>query len=214
MKLIHAQNSQCTKHSADAGSNAAERNYGCCRAHWGKSHVGRLPAARLLHLVQVISGRSAVRLLPASDYAIRVIPPSTPDSAPTSEIIRAGKPTGKVIGGAVLRAALKWNEYVLLFLTDDVPFEETLSIYLLDADLNVVDSAWMYFIYATGIFSDLDLTQPDTVRFRFFAWIVWTLKLFPKKTFALPLLSDPKGVHRPFSIFRMFQIYGESALPG
>jgi len=148
-----------------------------------------------------------VRLLPAPDYAIRVITPSTPDSAPTSEIIRAGKPTGKVIGGAVLRAALNWNEYVLLFLTDDVPFEETLSIYLLDADLNVVDSARMYFIYATGIFSDLDLTQPDTVRFRFFAGIVWTLKLFSKKTFALPILSDPTGVHRPLSFFRMFQIY-------
>lgn len=148
-----------------------------------------------------------MKLLPAPDYAIRVIAPQTPDSAPQSEIIVAGVPTGKVIGGAVLRAALKWHEYVLLFLTDDVPFEETLSIYLLDADLNVVDSARMYFIYATGIFSDLDLTQPDSVRFRFFAGMVWTLKLFPKKTLAFPFISDPRGVSRPFNFFRMFQIY-------
>lgn len=161
----------------------------------------------MLHLVQVISGRFLVRLLPAPDYAIRAIPPQTPDSAPTSEIICAGIPTRKVIGGAVLRAALRWNEYILLFLTDDVPFEETLSIYLLDADLDVVDSARMYFIYATGIFSDLDLTQPDTVRFRFFEGIVWTLKLFPKRKFVLPIISDPRGVSRPFTFFRRFQIY-------
>lgn len=156
---------------------------------------------------QVISGRYIVKLLPSSDYTIRVIVPSTPDAAPTSEIIVAGVPTGRTIGGAVLKAALRWNEYVLLFLTDDVPFEETLSIYLLDADLMVVDSARMYFIYSTGIFSDLDVTQPDTVRFRFFEGIVWILKLFPKKTFVLPVISDPRGVSRPFTFFRMFQIY-------
>lgn len=161
----------------------------------------------MLHLVQVISGRFPVKLLPAPDYAIRVIAPTTPEAAPTSEIIVAGMPTGKVIGGAVLRAALKWNGYVLFFLTDDVPFEDTLSIYLTDADLNVVDSARMYFLYATGIFSDLDLTQDDTVRFRFFAGMVWTLKLLPKKAFALPIISDPRGVSRPFAFFRMFQIY-------
>jgi hypothetical protein len=151
-----------------------------------------------------------VKLLPAPDYAIRAIAPTTPDAAPASEIIVAGMATGKVIGGAVLRAALKWKEYVLLFLTDDVPFEDTLSIYLIDADLNVLDWARMYFIYATGIFSDLDLTHDDTVRFRFFAGMVWTLKLLPKKAFALPIISDPRGVSRPFAFSRMFQIYRDN----
>lgn len=104
--------------------------------------------------------------------------------------------------------ALRWNGYVLLFLTDDVPFEDTLNIYLLDANLNIVDLARMFFIYATGIFSDLDLTQPDTVRFCFFGGTVWTLKLSPEKKFTLPVISDPTGVHRPFSFFRMFQLHG------
>lgn len=72
----------------------------------------------------------------------------------------------------MFEAALRWNDYVLLFLTDDVPFEETLNIYLLDKDLNVIDLARMYFMYATGIFSDLDLSEPDTVRFRFFEGMV------------------------------------------
>ena len=190
-------------------------------AYWPVWHVaqplqsalrlGRLQVVHLRHLVQVISGRLLVKLLPAPDYAIRVIAPTAPDAPPTSEIIVAGTPTGKVIGGAVLRAALKWNEYALLFLTDDVPFEDTLSIYLIDAELNVVDAAHMYFIYATGIFSDLDLTQDDTVRFRFFAGIAWTLKLLPKKTFVLPIISDPRGVSRPFAFFRMFQIYRDTS---
>lgn len=149
-----------------------------------------------------------MKLLSDPGYAIRALTPPTPDSTPTSEIIVTGVPTGKIIEGAVFEAALRWNEYVLLFLTDDVPFEDTLNIYLLDTDLNIVDSAHMFFMYSTGIFSDLDLTQPDTVRFCFFGGIVWTLQLFPKKTFTLPMISDPTGVNRPFTFFRMFQIYG------
>lgn len=149
-----------------------------------------------------------MKLFHAPDYSIRVVTPSTSDTVPTSEIVVAGVPTGKVLDGAVFEAALRWNKYVLLFLTDDVPFEDGLNIYLLDENLNVVDSARMLFIYSTGIFSDLDLTQPDTVRFRFFGGIIWTLKLFPEKKFALPVISDPLGVSRPFTFFRKFHISG------
>ena len=149
-----------------------------------------------------------MNLVHAPDYSIRVVTSSTQDTAPTSEIMIGGVPTGKVVPGAVFEAALRWNEYVLLFLTDDVPFEDTLNLYLLDENLDIVDLARMYFMYATGIFSDLDLTQPDTVRFCFFGGIVWTLKLFPEKIFALPIISDPRGVNRPVAFFRKFQIYG------
>jgi hypothetical protein len=149
-----------------------------------------------------------MKLLHAPDYSIRVVTPPTPDAAPMSEIVVAGVPTGIIVAGAVFEAALRWKEYVLLFLTDDVPFEDTLNIYLLDANLNGVDSARMYSIYSTGVFSDLDLTQPDTVRFRFFGGIVWTLKLYPEKKFALPVVSNPRGVHRPFTFFHIFRIFG------
>lgn len=157
---------------------------------------------------QHIFGRTLVQLLLALDYAIRAVTASTPEAEPTSEIIVAGVPTGKVVGGAVLETALRWREYVLLFLTHDIPFEEMLSVYLLDKNLNVVDSDHMYSIYSTGVFSNLDLSQSDTVRFRFFGGIGWTLKLLPEKTFVLPFISDPTGVWRPFRFFRMFQIYG------
>lgn len=108
--------------------------------------------------------------------------------------------------GAVFQAALQWHDYVLLFATDDVPFEEGLSIYLLDQRLSVVDRARMYFIYSPGIFSDLDLSEDDTVRFRFIGDCIWKLTLHSTKKFAIPILSKPLGVHRPLRFFRRFEI--------
>ncbi|WP_343732982.1 hypothetical protein [Duganella sp.] len=153
-----------------------------------------------------------MKLTHAPDYAIRVVTPSASDTIPKSEILIAGVPTGKIVDGAVFEAALRWHEYTLLFLTDDVPFEDTLNIYLLDAALNIVDWARMYFMYSTGIFSNLDLTQENAIRFCFFAERTWTLKLFPETKFALPRISDPIGVSRPLKFFRMFQL-DSSPLP-
>lgn len=154
-----------------------------------------------------------MKLFNAPGYSIRTVTPSTSGITPTSEIIARGVPTGKIVDGAIFEAALRWNEYLLLFLTDDAPFEDGLNIYLLDMRLDIVDSAQMCFMYSTGIFSDLDLTLTDTVRFRFFGEIVWTLTLFPEKKFAFPIISDPIGVSRPFTFFRRFRISGRS-LPG
>lgn len=127
-----------------------------------------------------------------------------------SEVVVAGVGTNKFVDGAVFQAAFKWNDYVLLFLTDDVIFEETLNIYLVDKDLNIVDVARMYHIYSTGIFSDLDLSESDTVRFRFFEGLVWTLRLLSEKAFAIPFFSDPTGVHRPLKFFRMFHLCSQA----
>ena len=152
-----------------------------------------------------------MKLIHAPEYCTRLVEPSTPDVQPMSEIILAGTGTQKFVAGAVFQAALRWNDYLLLFLTDDVIFEETLNIYLLDKDLNIVDLARMYYIYSTGIFSDLDLSEPDTVRFRFFERMVWTLRLLNEKAFAVPFFSDPTGVHRPLKFFRRFHLHSHPA---
>jgi hypothetical protein len=70
----------------------------------------------------------------------------------------------------------------------------------------------MYFMYSTGVFSDLDLSDADIVRFRFLGEKIWTLKLFPQKRFAIPIVSAPLGVHRPFALYRRFQLSAD-ALP-
>lgn len=150
-----------------------------------------------------------MKLIPAPEYSIRVITPPTPELTPQSEITVAGVPTGKIIAGAILRAALRWGEFVLLFLTDDVPFEDTLRMYLLDQDLTVVDSARMGAMYSTGIFSDLDLTEPDTVRFQFFDGVLWTLTLLSKAEFAIPIISEPTSVSRPFKFSRRMRLTGK-----
>ena len=56
-----------------------------------------------------------MKLLNVPDYSIRTVIPSSSDVAPTSEIIAGGLPTGQIVDGAILEAALKWKEYVLLF---------------------------------------------------------------------------------------------------
>lgn len=147
-----------------------------------------------------------MKLLHAPDYSIRVIREPTSEMMPLCEVTIAGAPTGVILQGATFEAALKWNEYILLFLTDDIPFEESLNIYLLDQHINIADSAKIYFIYSTGVFSDLDLTEADTVRFRFIGEMIWELKLFSEKKFALPIISAPMGVHRPFKFFQRFQL--------
>lgn len=147
-----------------------------------------------------------MKLAHATEYAIRVIVESSSETVPMCEVVIAGVATKAVLEGAILKAALKWDDYVVLFISNDVPFEDSLNIYLLDRRLNVLDSASMYAAYSTGIFSNLDLSQADIVRFHFLGEGTWTLKLFPKKQFAIPGLYSPLGVHRPFAFFRRFQL--------
>ncbi len=135
---------------------------------------------------------------PSCNYTLRTIQPPTSDQTAYSELMMAGAPTGKVLDGVILEAALTWGPYLLLFVTDDVPYEEILHIYLLDKDLNTQDTAWLGAMYCTGVFSDLDAAGANTVRFRFFGGLAHTLTLLPKPSFALPFFSDPAFIRRPF----------------
>jgi len=58
----------------------------------------------------------------------------------------------------VLEAADEWQRHRILFVTDNIPFEDYLRIYLLDAHWQIVDSAVLGAIYTTGAFSGLDST--------------------------------------------------------
>lgn len=128
---------------------------------------------------------------------------------PRSALLLNGQPTGRVLPGAVLEAAVEWQGQYLLFITDDVPYEEALRIVLIDAELNVVDSAELGGAYTTGSFSDLRLIPPDTVRFRFIGAADWTVRLLNKDEFRLPWLSEPRGVSRQLGFSRRFVIDGQ-----
>jgi len=136
-------------------------------------------------------------------------PQETEDDQPLSELLLDGKPSGQILKGAVLEAAVQWHAHHLLFLTDDVPYEEALRIVLLDEQWQVLDEAELGAAYASGSFSDLALLPPDLVRFRFIGGTDWTLRLFDQPQFRFPWVSEPRGVSRRFGFGRHFVIGGD-----
>jgi hypothetical protein len=130
------------------------------------------------------------------------------DEIPVSQILRNGVPTGKRISGAALEAAVRWKSHYLLFMTDDVPFEEMLGIHLLDANLNSLDSALIGGPYSSGSFSSLKLSEPDTVCFHFIGDTDWCIELLSSPQFRVPLISEPPGVKRPLGFSRHFIVRG------
>jgi hypothetical protein len=130
------------------------------------------------------------------------------DVVPTSEILLNGRSTQRFVSGAVLEAAVQWENNFLLFITDDVPYEEMLRIVLLDQQLKIVDSALIGGPYATGSFSSLQLHEPNRVAFRFIGDTDWAVELLRRSRLRLPFLSEPAGVCRAFGFSRHFIVHG------
>jgi hypothetical protein len=150
-----------------------------------------------------------MRSLPNSEFSARLASPYSDTSLATSELLVDGKPTGLVVTGATLEAAVEWRDCRIAFFTDDIPFEEMLRIYMFDADMTLVDAAVLGAMYSTGTFAELRMQPQDTLTFRFFGGIVWRLVLLTEPEFAFPLVSDPRGVSRKFKFFRQFRVEGK-----
>lgn len=150
-----------------------------------------------------------MRLLTPSEFTTVLASPYTDTELACSELLLAGKRTGIIVPGAVLEAALEWQNYRIAFFTDDIPFEDMLRIYMFDLDMGLVDSATLGAMYSTGTFADLKPQPPDALTFRFFGGTVWRLVLLTQSEFALPFFSDPSGVHRKFKFSRQFRVEGK-----
>lgn len=142
------------------------------------------------------------------DLTVRVVNEDAENEAPNSEIMQHAAPTGKFVAGAILEAAIAWGEWRLLFLTNDIPFEDMLNIHLLDAQLNTVDSALIGGMYTTGSFGSLELIQPNSVAFSFIGDTTWRVELSEQPSLRLPFFSDPRGVYRERPFSRYFKIFG------
>jgi hypothetical protein len=154
---------------------------------------GQVPTNKSLRLASEVQARRK----PGSDAAV-----------PVSEILIHQRPTGKLVSGAILETAVGWNNSYLLFMTDDLPFEDMLGIYLLDSDLELLDSARIGGAYTTGSFRGLELEDPNTVRFHFIGETEWTVELLPESRPCLPILREAPGVRRPLAFFRHFRVRG------
>ena len=150
-----------------------------------------------------------MRLLPTTTFSARLASPPTETELPTSELLLDGEPTGLMVTGAILQAAVEWHDYRIAFFTDDIPYEDMLRIYMFDLDMALVDAAVLGAMYSTGTFDALTLQPPDRLTFRFFGGTVWRMVLLAEPEFALPFVSDPRGVSRKFKLSRQFRIEGK-----
>lgn len=151
-----------------------------------------------------------VRILSASELALKPLSDSrSAETAPRSEIVLEGRPTGHHIDGLVLEAAVSCGGNYLLFTTDDVPYEEFLTVWLLDASLSPLDGVTIGGMYSTGSFSSLRLMEPNSVGFRFIGDTDWSIELLSTPVLGLPLVGDPKGVRRKMGLRRYFKVHGQ-----
>lgn len=122
-----------------------------------------------------------------------------------SEVLIGGKSTGIIIPGKVLEAAIKIDSRrYLLFVTDDIIFEEMLTILLLDSSQGIVEKMTIGGAYSSGHFEDLRVS-PRSASFRFIGETTWTVKVSPSPTFKLPF-SDPRGVSRAMGLRKYIDI--------
>lgn len=150
-----------------------------------------------------------MKLLSTAEFAIREASSYTDTTLASSELLLDGAPSGVIVTGAILEAAVAWQDYRIAFFTNDIPFEEVLQIYMFDANMQLVDAARMGAMYSTGTFADLRLQAPNTLTFRFFGGIVWRMVLLNEPEFAIPFVSNPRGVRRKLKLSRHFRIEGK-----
>ncbi|ELY2797274.1 hypothetical protein SNN58_002338 [Cronobacter dublinensis] len=121
---------------------------------------------------------------------------ATEISQARSEVLINGNITGIIVPGEILKASVQVNEQLyVLFLTDDVIFEESLTIALIDFREGIKEIVYVGNEYTTGSFEALSITA-DKINFRFIGDYLWTVTVSDTPRLRVPFLSDPKGVKR------------------
>ena len=143
-------------------------------------------------------------------FSLRLHTAGTDLKSARSEILRAGQPTGKVIDATVLQAAIAWQNCTVLLVTDDIPYEEFLTIHLLDAELNLLDTASIGTMYGTDELTQLTLVGPAEFEFSFLGRR--RVELLLKAQWRDPFnWCEPPGVWRAWGFHRHFCV---KAVPG
>lgn len=125
---------------------------------------------------------------------------------PVCDLYAHGAPVGRSLGGAVMAAAFAVDEFYLLFMIDDVPREEGLTIHLLDrVDYQAVESVGLAWPYAAGRLRDVEIIDSRSMYFRFFTERV-CLTVLRRAGWRWPFIPDFVGVFRPFGIRRRMRL--------
>ncbi len=154
-----------------------------------------------------------MKILTTKDFNIEAVTQQDDDSPSiTSQIYLGNSATNVFIDGVILELCLSWNNYYVLFTTDDIPYEESLHIYLLSKTLVILDSLTLSAIYSTGTFKLIELIEPNEISFLFFDQAKWKIVISHESELHIPFFSDPKGVHRKIAFSRYLTI-SNSPLP-
>lgn len=78
--------------------------------------------------------------------------------------------TNKVIEtvGAVLEAQFMDGDNHLLFISEGIPYEESLHILLISSDLIIKDFIELSAAYTPGMLRNIRIVQPNKIQFSFF----------------------------------------------
>lgn len=125
-------------------------------------------------------------------------------AGPTADLLVDGCPAARTVPGAVLELAVVVGRHHLLFLTDDVPFEELLTVQLLGADLRPLDRATIGRAYQAGAFGQPRLIPPRRVEFAFCGDGTWAVDVLDAPRLRIPFVRDAPGVSRPIGLRRHF----------
>ncbi len=149
-----------------------------------------------------------MEILAEKTFSTTLITDETELDPPKSQIRVNKQAISSFLDGAILECCIAFNDSYLVFMTDDIPYEDTLRIILLDANYSTLDYASLFWPYSTGSFQLNELIQPDMVSFQFFGGCEWRVNLYPEKKYFLSFLSEPGGVSRKFGLSHYFRISG------
>jgi len=139
---------------------------------------------------------------------LKIIHDDTEFTPAKSEILFNCAPTGRIIEGKVLEKAVALETGFLLFMTDDIPEEEFLTLLLCDKNFTVLDKATLGATMSTGDLREVEL-KGDEVHFRFIGDTLWRLRPLGQPSLRLPLITDPRGVSRPLGLRQYFTLQAD-----
>ncbi|GAA3928927.1 hypothetical protein [Litoribacillus peritrichatus] len=135
-------------------------------------------------------------------FATKLLRESDPDSVtdPLVQLTFGGNDVGSPVKGACLAQQYHLSELgYLLFLTDNVPYEETLRIYLVTEEAKVIDELEFGGNMVTGTLDIIDLNGKDTIVFSFIHEANCRLQVLSTPKWSKPLVFTP-GVRRNGSL--------------
>lgn len=104
------------------------------------------------------------------------------------------------LDGFVLEGAWSFGPELLVALTSDCVYEESLYFYLFDSVLRRVDKITLLWPDQPGAFEFQRISE-NRVFFKFSSPDVWMLEIHQERRLRLPISSVSNGVWRPFSFF-------------